>query len=154
MTLRRPLVLICCTLPATAFGNPIVLSGTPFGQVETRFWVYVVLLVGGFALSVEYLYLRIALRKIPRWQLLKRFGSTNAISFPVTTLVSGFFGIVAELIPLLFEPWFFDRKRSLTGYPAGKVRLHIILANLTSFLAGVACLYALSAYQGFRHWLM
>ncbi|MEI6520599.1 MAG: hypothetical protein WCO98_11275, partial [bacterium] len=60
------------------------------------------------------------------------------VSYPITLLVSGFFGYYAEIIPMIFEPFLYiyildDFYKIKINHIIPKV----IAANLVSFVAGI-----------------
>jgi len=121
-----------------ALANPIIPMGTPFGLLAGDYlllfhWI----VIGWLALSIEYLYLRVVLKQIPTTTLLKYFVSINILTYPITCIVSLFISILAEFIPIYFEPNYLAKRLHNDIYSYDYIHMHVFLANMVSFFVGI-----------------
>ena len=117
------------------YANPIVLFPNLYGFAQTN---YLLKYVAPIALLIEYLAIRLLLRKWIRLShVLPAFILINIITFPITQLLGFMFGWGAELFPLLLEPIMYKTYFRKKGIEVPNLWIRIIGANLISFTIGV-----------------
>ncbi len=138
------LVIISST---AAFANPIA-SDIYGGNANSLLSLQISLV----ALLIEYIAVRLLLQKWVNFkQTLPLFLMINLISFPITFIAAPLMAWFAEIIPLVIEPpmYSFGLKRWNIEVP--NLTIDIIIANLISFLAGLAIYFMVMQRLGSAH---
>jgi hypothetical protein len=127
-------LLIVLLLPVEAQANPLV--PFPYGGAED-FGVWLTTPIAG--MFVEYLAVRWFLRRQLRFrQAAPLFFRINLLTIPLTQLLGFFISVFAEVLPLTVEPVLYRRLLAKQGVEVPGLESKIIVANVWSFLFGIA----------------